>query len=183
MTIKGSKRKSEEKPEVGIDIGSKGLLGGFFKGLSTLIDLADKVSKEGGQIEKTGEFAVKGQKDMTGVYGFSIRTMMGPGGTRRPVVQPFGNIKKTPQGPVVEETREPIIDVFEAGDTVEIVAELPGVSESEIHYEVHGDVVTLSTTGKRRYNKEILLKAAVDDGSGQVGYRNGMFELKLRKKK
>lgn len=161
----------------------EGLLGGLFKGLGSLIDLADKVTKEGGVLEKSGEFNVPGEKEMKGVYGFTIRTMTGPGGTSRPVIQPFGNIKKTPKGPVVEETREPIVDLFEEGDTIQIVAELPGVTEQEIHYEVHGDVVALSTTGKRKYNKEILLKNPVEENGASLNYRNGMMELKLRKKR
>lgn len=160
----------------------EGLLGGLFKGLENLIDLADKVTKEGGIIEKQGEFKIPGEKEMKGVYGFTVRTMAGPGGTSRPVIQPFGNIKKTPKGPVVEETREPIIDLFEEGESIQIVAELPGVTESEIHYEVHGDVVSLSTTGKRKYNKEILLKCPVEANSACLSYRNGMMELKLKKK-
>jgi len=120
---------------------------------------------------------------MKGVYGFTIRTMVGPSGERRPIVQPFGNIKRTPKGPVVEETREPIIDIFEEGDIVQIVAELPGVTEQEIHYEIHGDVITLSTSGKRKYYKEILLKSPVEEGSAQASYKNGMFELKLKRKR
>ena len=172
----GKKKKATFEAEAG------GFLGGLFKGLESLIDLADKVSQEGGTIQRQGEFTVPGQKEMKGVYGFTVRSMLGPGGERRPVVQPFGNIKKTPKGPVVEETREPIIDVFEEGDMVQIVAELPGVTEEEIHHEVHGDVVILSTCGKRKYNKEILLKHPVVEESGQSSYRNGMFELKLKKK-
>ncbi len=173
------KKETQKKATVESEAG--GFLGGLLKGLENLIDLADKVSQEGGTIQKQGELSVPGQKEMKGVYGFTIRTLVGPGGERRPVVQPFGNIKKTPKGPVVEETREPIIDVFEGEDVVQIVAELPGVTEEEIHYEVHGDVVILSTRGKRKYTKEILLKYPVEEGSGQASYRNGMFELKLKK--
>src|SRR3990167_6894673 len=116
-----------EKPEVNIEFGGKGLLGGFFKGLGSLIDLADKVGKEGGGIEKSGEFGIKGQKDMTGVYGFSIRTMAGPGGAARPVVRPFGDISKfkreggyapvakKPKGPTAEEARGPRLGVGRGG--------------------------------------------------------------------
>lgn len=160
----------------------KGFLGGLFKGLGDLIDLADKVTKEGGTMERSGEFRVPGEKEVKGVYGFTVRTMVGPQGERKPVVEPFGNIKKTPKGPVVEEVREPIIDVFEEKEAVQIVAELPGVAESDIQYEIHGDVVTLSTTGKRKYQKEILLKSPVDEKSAQRNYRNGMFELILKRK-
>lgn len=173
------KKKKEESP---FEFGTGGFLGGLFKGLGPLIELADKVTKEGGVIERQGEFKVPGQKEMKGVYGFTIRTAVGPGGERRPVVQPFGNIKKTPTGPVIEEAREPIVDVFEETDEVRIVAELAGVSEEEIQYEIHGDVVALSTTGGRKYNKEILLKSPVEEGSAKTSYKNGMFELRLKKK-
>lgn len=159
-----------------------GFLGGLFKGLEKLIDLADKVSEEGGAIRREGEFHLPGQKDVKGVYGFTIRTMVGPSGQRRPVIQPFGNVKKTPKGPVVEETREPIVDLFEENDFIRIVAELPGVTEKEIDYEVHGDVVVLQATGERKYNKEILLPQPVEEKTAQGVYRNGMFELLLRKK-
>lgn len=161
---------------------AKGFLGGLFKGLGDLIDLADKVTKEGGTMERSGEFRVPGEKEVKGVYGFTVRTMVGPQGERKPVVEPFGNIKKTPKGPVVEEVREPIIDVFEEKEAVQIVAELPGVAQDDIQCEIHGDVVTLSTTGKRKYQKEILLKSPVDENSAQKNYRNGMFELKLKRK-
>ena len=183
-----------EKPEVNIEFGGKGLLGGFFKGLGSLIDLADKVGKEGGGIEKSGEFGIKGQKDMTGVYGFSIRTMAGPGGAARPVVRPFGDISKfkrevgyapvakKPNGPTVEEAREPMVDVMDEGDFIRIVAELPGVEEGEVACELQGnDVVQISTTGKKKYSKEILLESNVDPASLNKSYTNGILELKLQK--
>ncbi|MBI1871259.1 MAG: Hsp20/alpha crystallin family protein [Chlamydiae bacterium] len=182
MKKEKKKDKSDEEVKFPFEFKSGGLFGGLFQGLGNLIELADKIKEEGGVIQKEGEFTVPGQKDMKGVFGFTVRTMAGAGGTTKPVVEAFGNIKKTPKGPVVEEAREPIVDVFEDGDTVQIVSELPGVSENEIHYEVHGDVVSLSTTGKRKYSKEILLKTSVESEGAQMSYKNGMLELKLKKK-
>lgn len=190
MSMKGKKKEAtEERPEVEIGAGVKGLLGGFMKGLSSLIDLADKVTQEGGVIEKKGEFGVKGQKDVTGVYGFTIRTMAGPGGVARPVVRPFGDISKLkvekepkPKGPIVEETREPFVDLFDEGDFVRLVAEMPGVAEANIVCEIQGDdVLQLSTTGKKKYSKELLLPAKVDQQSMTKNYTNGVLEVKLRK--
>lgn len=192
---KSKQKEEEEKPEINLEFGGKGLLGGFFKGLSNLIDLADKVSKEGGQVEKSGQFGVKGNKDLTGVYGFTLRTMAGPGGVARPVVRPFGDISKVnkitreeptkrPKGPVVEEATEPIVDIFDEGDFVRVVAELPGVAESEITCEVEGnDVVAISTSGKKKYSKEILLTSNVDPASLSKSYANGVLEIKLQKEK
>lgn len=188
MEKKGSQEKTKETPELNLNFGGKGLLGGFLKGLSGLMELADKLSEAGG-IEKTGEFTVKGNKDMTGVYGFSVRTMTGPGGVARPVVRPFGNIgkvKKEPkrQGPVVEEAREPLVDVFDEGDFVRVVAELPGVAESEIHCEVQGDdVLRLETSGRTVFSKELFLESPVDPESLEKNYNNGILEVKLHKTK
>ena len=189
MQKKESKKKGE-KPEIDLDIGGKGLLGGFLKGLSSLIDLADKVSQEGGEIQKGGEFGVKGQKDVTGVYGFTIRTMTGPGGVARPVVRPFGDIAKIkvekeakPKGPIVEEAREPFVDLFDEGNFIRLVAEMPGVAEANIVCEIQGDdVIQISTTGKKKYSKELLLPTKVDAGSLVRNHTNGVLEIKLRKK-
>jgi len=191
MPKKGSEKK--ERPEIEIGAGAKGLFGSFFKGLSSLIDLADKVTQEGGEIQKSGEFGVKGQKDVTGVYGFSIRTMAGPGGVARPVVRPFGDISKLKvdkeakppksKGPIVEETREPFVDLFDEGDFIRLVAEMPGVAEANIVCEIQGDdVLQISTTGKKKYSKELLLSAKVDPKSMENNYTNGVLEIKLRKK-
>jgi HSP20 family protein len=190
MSKKSSKEEAERRPEIDLGLGGKGLLGGFFKGLSSLIDLADKVTQEGGKVEKSGEFTVKGAKDVTGVYGFSVRTMAGPGGIARPVVRPFGDISKLrvekearPKGPIVEETREPFVDLFDEGGFIRLVAEMPGVAEANLVCEIQGDdVLQLSTTGKKKYSKELLLPAKVDPGSLVKNYTNGVLEIQLRKK-
>jgi HSP20 family protein len=114
-----------------------------------------------------------------GVYGFSIK--MGLGG--KPVIEQFGNIKATEKGAVVAEVREPIADVFDEGDKLVVVAELPGVAEGDIHLEVKDDILSLSAEAKdRKYRKEILLPSPVDATSMESSFRNGILELTLRKK-
>jgi HSP20 family protein len=115
---------------------------------------------------------------MRGVYGFSVRT--GIGGT--PTVERFGNVRDTTEGPVVSDTREPFVDVFDEEEEIVVVAEVPGVQEKDIHLEVNGDVLALSATGpKRKYEKEILLPAAVDPKERQRNYQNGYLELRFTK--
>ena len=53
----------------------------------------------GGEIRDEGDIKGLG-KGAKGVYGFSIRTLAGG-----PVIERFGNIKETSEGPRVEETR------------------------------------------------------------------------------
>jgi HSP20 family protein len=111
------------------------------------------------------------------VYGFSIRT--GIGGAPR--VERFGNIRKTEEGPVVADVREPLVDTFDEGAEIVIVAELPGVSEAQVQVELKDDILTIATSGDRRYAKEILLSAEVVAGSLRQTYTNGILELRLQK--
>lgn len=175
--------KKKEEEEVDFDFLGKSTLGGLFKGLNKLVDMAEKLEKAGGEIKGEKRFKVKGHEDLGGIFGFRVRTGIAPDGSKKPVVEPFGNIKKKGRKkPVVEETREPIVDVFDEEGSVQIVAELPGVEESEVAYEVKGDVIILSTTGKKKYSKEILLSGPVDETSVEKRYQNGIFELRFKKK-
>jgi len=128
-------------------------------------------------VEKRGE--IRGlPKGAKGVYGFSIRTLAG-----KPVIESFGNIRETAKGPVVEEVREPIVDVFDEADRILVIAELPGVVEEEIKVEVAGDILSLTASGEdRKYAKEILLPSKVKPDSVKTSYNNGILEVRLQKK-
>lgn len=171
------KKKEEEKKGIDLDFGAgKIAFGGLFKGINNLIDMASKLSDAAGEIKETGE--IKLGKEIKGMYGFNIRTMAG--GTPR--VETFGNIKKTPKGPVIEEEREPVVDVFDEEDHILIVAELPGVSENDVDLEVKGDILKLSAkSGDRKYSKEILLSSKVKEDNIESSYKNGVLEIKLIK--
>ena len=166
-------KKEKEKIEIDFGMG-KMSFGGLFKGIGNLIDLASKLSEEG--VEKKGE--IRGlPKGAKGVYGFSVRTLAG-----KPIIETFGNIKETTKGPVVEEVREPIVDVFDEEDHILVIAELPGVSESEIKIEVAGDILNLTASDRdRKYAKEILLPSKVKKEGMKSVYKNGILEVILPK--
>ena len=154
-------------------------LGGLFKGIESLFDLVSKMTEEGTEeVSRSGEIRGLGDK-VKGVYGFSMK--IGLGG--KPVIEQFGNIKATEKGAVVAEVREPIVDVFDEGDSVLVVAELPGVEESDIHLEVRDDILNLMAEDQdRKYSKEVLLPSAVDADTMESTYKNGVLEIKLTKK-
>ena len=171
------KKKGEEEDRVEIDFSAgKISFGGLFKGLGNLIDLADKLKEEG--IERRGE--IKGlPRGAKGVYGLSIRTLGG-----RPIIESFGNIRETTKGPVVEEVREPIVDIFDEKDHILVIAELPGVTEEKIKIEIAGDILSLSASDSdRKYAKEILLPSKVKPSSLKSAYKNGILEIKLDKER
>ena len=170
--------EKDKDDKIDIDFGAGSLrFGGLFKGLGNLIDLAAKLQEEGG-IEKRGELHGL-PRGARGVYGFSIRSMAG-----KPVIESFGNIKETKRGPVVEEVREPMVDIFDEKDHITVIAELPGVSESDIKIEVAGDILNLTASDKdRKYAREILLPAKVKPESMKTSYNNGILEITLEKER
>ncbi len=160
-------------------------LGGMFKSLGGFLELLSEISERAdGEFTKSGELGgdgKDGKKGLKAVYGFSVRV----GGGGKPLIENFGNVKSDRDGsPVVEEAREPMVDVFDETDHLLVVAELPGVAEAEIKYEVKGDILHLTAAhGDRKYQKEMLLPCAVSEKGTTSSFRHGVFELKLPKAK
>ena len=162
-----AKNKKTERGEGEINLG----LGGVFRGLGNLIDLLSEMVEEGKtEVSRAGE--------LKGVYGFNVK--IGLGGT--PTVETFGNIRKTREGPVVEEVREPLLDVLDEGDSFRIVAELHGVEASDIKVDLKDEILTITAESKdRKYSKETLLPSRAQPGAPAVSYRNGILEVRVRK--
>lgn len=170
MTRKGTgKRQSRVEPG----------FGGMFRSLGGFLDLLSKLSEEsGGEFRRSGELG-DDKKGVKAVYGFSVRL---GGAGKGPQVEPFGNVRERSGGPVVEEVREPMVDVFDEGDHVTLVAELPGVDTDDVKFTIRDDVLELlATHGERKYLKEVILPYPVDSAAAVPSYRNGVFELKLPK--
>ncbi|MEK7121439.1 MAG: hypothetical protein AAB857_01900, partial [Patescibacteria group bacterium] len=61
-TKKEYKKSGDEKTEIDFDIGKLGL-GGLFKGIEKLVDLAERVEQAGGEIKKSGTIKGLGGRD------------------------------------------------------------------------------------------------------------------------
>ncbi len=167
----------KRQPETGSgDVG----FGGMFRSLGGFLDLLSNLTEQGGkEFTRSGEVG-DDKKGVKAVYGFSVRV----GGGGKPLVERFGNVKDDGRSAVVEEAREPMVDVFDEGDHLLLVAELPGVDVGDIRFEIKDDVLSLSAVrGERKYRKEVLLPVAVLTAGATPSYRNGVFELKLTKAK
>ena len=154
-------------------------LGGLFKGIEKLVDLAGKL-QDGNEVNKEGEINFDHlKKGMKGVYGFTIKS--GIGGNR-PTVETFGNIKKTPEGPKVEEEREPMTDVFDENEEIVIIAEMPGIEEADLKIDLKEDMLDISAArNTRKYRKELLLPVKVQKENMKVKYNNGILEIRIKK--
>lgn len=165
------------KEDIKIDLG----LGGIFKGVESLLETVARLAQTGATEFREEREEVRGEKgkEVKAVYGVSVK--VGLGG--EPKVETFGNVREEEgKAPVIEDVREPMVDVFDEEDHVLLVAEMPGVNEQDIRYDVEGDVVSLSAeTEDRKYHKELLLPAAVTAARAESQLNNGVLELKLWK--
>lgn len=178
-TSKASDPKDDEEAKGGVEVE----LGGLFERLGDVVDLVGKLAEAGEKhVERRGEFRVKGLGDQArGVYGFSVRSGIGGG---KPKVEPFGNVHASEDGLVVDDVREPLADVFDENDEIVIVAELPGVAESNIAIRFESDtMMMIKTRGERHYVKEVALPSAVDPKTLKKSYNNGVLEARVDKRK
>ena len=153
-------------------------LGGLFKGIEKLVDLAGKLEEKGG-ISKEGEINFDNiKKGMKGVYGFTVNTA----GGGSPKVETFGNIKKTPKGPKVDEEREPITDIFDEKDEIVVIAEMPGIEENDLKIDLKEDILEISAASKNRtYCKELLLPVKAVSQNLTHKFKNGILEIRIKK--
>jgi HSP20 family protein len=165
----------ENKSEADFDLFG---LGGLFKGIEKLVDLAGKLDEKG-KISKEGEINFDHiKKGMKGVYGFTINTA----GGGSPKVETFGNIKKTAEGPKVDEEREPITDVFDEKDEIIIIAEMPGIDENDLKIDLKEDILEIvAVSNSRNYRKELLLPVKVDAQNLSQKFTNGILEIRIKK--
>jgi HSP20 family protein len=172
----GNKGNKENENDLDFNISG---FGGLFKGIGKLVELAGKLQDQN-EINKEGEINFDHlKKGMKGVYGFTIKSATGGG---KPTVETFGNIKKTPEGPKVEEEREPMTDIFDEKDEVVIIAEMPGIEESDLNIDLKGDILDISAErNTRKYHKELLLPVKVEKEKMKVKYNNGILEIRIKK--
>jgi HSP20 family protein len=86
---------------------------------------------------------------------------------------------------LVDRIDEPAVDIFEEGQSLVVLAELPGARLEDVEVRVNGDVLVLSTRpghhDRRRYYREMLLPFAVHSEGLQRTFRNGVLELELER--
>lgn len=170
------KKRDEKKSESGIDSG----LGGILKGLGELVEKLGELSESGEEVSRTGEIHGAG-KELKGIYGFTIKSGLGGDGPR---IEPFGNIRKDRESgrSVVQEVREPVVDLFEEEDHVLIVAEMPGISLDDVQIAVEDDLLTITAAhGEKKYRKEVLLPASFAREKMQITCNQGVVEIKCVK--
>ncbi|RLG84241.1 MAG: Hsp20/alpha crystallin family protein [Thermoprotei archaeon] len=134
------------------------------------------------EFEEEGPGEFRREFRVFGPYVYGFRITIGPDG--KPHIEEFGNVRKIGGKPIISEEREPLVDVFEEGDEVVVIAELPGVDKDKIRCKVSEDRKKLyirASNEYHKYYKEVELPAPVDPKSAKANYKNGVLEVRLKK--
>jgi len=174
MGKKARKEKREEKAGFDVDLG----LGGLLSGLGGLVGKLSDLAEKGEELSRSGEVHFGDpEKGARGIYGVSVKVGLGGEGVK---VEPFGNIRRddaTGQS-VVQEVREPMVDIFEEEDHTLVVAEMPGIGAGDVKIEVKDDLLTIEAgKGDKKYHKEVLLPRSYEQDQLNVSCNNGVLEI------
>lgn len=142
----------------------------LFQGIASILRMANDIVVRAGddgttpiEVRRTGSFGVPGT--LNSVFGASVR--VGPR-----VAPP----RRRPRS-------EPLADVFDEGDHLVVIAELPGAETTSVQFTVTDGtrLVIRAESCERKYQKNVLLPAAVNEQSAVSCYANGVLELRLWK--
>jgi len=162
-----------------VDLGE--LLGSPQKLTGRLEELRETLKKAGGKEVLSDEEWRQGGGTITG--HIRTRGLLGErefhvGTTGKPGRKATG--RPSPEPP---EVVEPPVDIFDEGEQVTIVADVPGVALEDLELNVEGRVFSLATkaTAPRSYRKELRLESDVQADSLEATCRNGALEVRVRK--
>jgi HSP20 family protein len=73
-------------------------------------------------------------------------------------------------------------DVYDEGDRLRLVADLPGVDKDDIDLKCDGETLTIAAAGQHRtYDERVRLPARVDEHSAEATFNNGVLEVAFTK--
>lgn len=172
------KGKKEEGAKEGT---AENVLNAFLPGLGGFISSLKKSSPEfkkrfeerNSEIEK--RVAAGGSKRPVIDYNIRVRTLA-PEHDTTASFRP--SMKKRGQEPYSSKPKPRGADIFDEGDKIVVVMELPDVKKEDIKVEASGNIVEVSA---KDYHEKIALPSEVS-GKPVIKFKNGILELRLVKK-
>lgn len=155
------------------------------KGLIGLIGDFAKLTENAETYQKRVKLGEKGVID----FHVGVRPLKGFNSTRQ--LNSFGPNKLNEKSPTqlqepspidsIKEN-EPIVDVFEEGQNIRVMAELPGMSENDIKLDMENNTLIIrAANSTRKYCKRVELPKPVKKETIKSSCKNGVLEVKLEK--
>ena len=81
-----------------------------------------------------------------------------------------------------EEFEKPTVDVFDEGDYLSLIMELPGINAEDILFKLENKKITISASSmNKKYHEGIDLPVEVDTEGFSRTFNNNVLEIKLKK--
>lgn len=156
------------------------------KGLTGLIGELAKLTENSETYQKRIKLGEKGVID----FHIGMRPLKGSNSTRQ--INSFKLNKFNEEEPTHLKELAPIdaikendsiVDVFEEGQTIRVMAELPGASENDVKIDIESNtlIIRSTTDSTRKYYKRIALPKPVNKKAVEFSCKNGVLEVKLKK--
>jgi len=154
----------------------EGTVSSILTGLADLLKVVDELAQEGEVKEewKKGPYAVEYRRTVR-----YIRPEVGAPAEAR------SHIERKPKPLEAEaKPKEPLIDVFDRGDHISVVASVPNVKEEDLKFWMAGDALKISAnvTGTKIEKEVAIPEGSEVDKILGASFKNGILEIKLRKK-
>lgn len=114
------------------------------------------------------------------VYGFSI--IRRPG--EDPEFREFGNSQEYSRNEgnfLPSENKDPLVDIFENGELVHVLAEFPEVEKDDIRIHATAHNLEIKCSGTSECSENIELPVHVDPKSATAVYKNGVLEVTFKR--
>jgi HSP20 family protein len=170
-----------EKQENTAEGSKPGPFTSLVRGIGNLIDLVASMDDEKSEERREGEITDPSGR-LKAAFKFSIKSALTDEALE---FESPSRVKEKParSKPTVEEEVQPLVDVFDEGDHVLLIIELPAVEEKNIHIEVNGDILAFTAASKyRKYAGEVVLPDDIDGSTVTSKYKNSVLEIRMNKK-
>ncbi|TFG05792.1 MAG: Hsp20/alpha crystallin family protein [Promethearchaeota archaeon] len=113
------------------------------------------------------------------VWGFSMT--VGP--DKKPIFRQFGDMHpKVKEKALKQLPYDPLTDVIEEPDTITVIAEIPGVRNTDINLNATERKLTIIVdTAELKFFKEVHLPCEVKSQTAKARYKNDILEIKMKK--
>jgi HSP20 family protein len=163
-------------------------IGGLFDGVSNLITKFGELAEKGESLRAAvGEGETSSGKKFTTSYGVNVRFGGGKEGVGKDgeySVNPVPKASKPEQKPAtsVPRMREPNVELFDEGDHIQIIAEMPGVSSEDVHLTFMEKSLLIQGVSKvAEFKKELPLTHEFGPEQVSITANNGVVEIRLKR--
>jgi HSP20 family molecular chaperone IbpA len=112
---------------------------------------------------------------MTLKYSFDVARRL----TRPEATQGFPLLNHIPS---LMNERQLLIDIFEEGNCLIVLTELPGIDEKDVDIKADEKSVTImAENAAKKYFKIVKLPTRIDKDTAELTYRNNILQLRLKK--